>query len=105
MNPFNLEITDWAALDAQQRRALLRRPAGSDTRVQATVADIIRQVRAGGDTALADLTEQFDAMNSLPVEFHVRGLVDTVALGDFRSRQTGFAFGLQNHRPRSGWRH
>jgi len=69
MNPFNLKITDWAALDAEQRKASLRRPAGTGTRVQATVADIIRQVRAGGDTALADLTEQFDAVR--PESFEV----------------------------------
>ncbi|TCD15930.1 TraB/GumN family protein [Oricola cellulosilytica] len=31
---------------------------------------------------LETLVEQFDAMASLPIEFHVRGLVDTITLGE-----------------------
>ena len=31
---------------------------------------------------LETIIEQFEAMASLPMEFHVRGLVDSVALGD-----------------------
>ncbi|WP_246717056.1 TraB/GumN family protein [Oricola nitratireducens] len=39
--------------------------------------------REGKDLkGLETIVEQFDAMASLPMEFHVRGLIDTIALGD-----------------------
>ncbi len=47
----------------EQLRALLAERAEANEGVRETVADIIRQVRRGGDTALIELTERFDRWN------------------------------------------
>lgn len=52
---------DWSALDADQRRAVLARPAragGAD--LSAQVAAIIARVRAEGDACLRELTQRYD---------------------------------------------
>lgn len=45
---------------------------------------LAQSAKAQGKTliGLESLIEQFDAMASLPMKFHVQGLVDTIALGD-----------------------
>ena len=54
-------ILDWAALDDPAREAALRRPAlQRSEELTATVARIIAQVRADGDSALRALTRRFD---------------------------------------------
>ena len=54
-------ILDWAALDNPAREAALRRPAlQRSEELTATVARIIAQVRADGDSALRALTRRFD---------------------------------------------
>lgn len=60
----NIEVVEWAALSAAQQVALLKRPASSMPGLQAAVAEIISQVRAQGDAALASLTRQFDGVTA-----------------------------------------
>jgi histidinol dehydrogenase len=74
MSRYGLVITEWQALDAGHQRALLRRPAGGDAGLQAIVTDIIRQVREGGDAALAQLTQQFDGVNPQSFEISAQDL-------------------------------
>ena len=47
-------------------------------------ADLAREAQEAGKEliGLETMVEQLDAMASLPLDFHVRGLVDTIALGD-----------------------
>jgi len=57
----DLPILDWSTLDADARRATLRRPAqeaGDD--VREAVTRILVQVRADGDATLRALTRRFD---------------------------------------------
>ncbi|HEX7338895.1 MAG TPA: histidinol dehydrogenase [Rhodanobacteraceae bacterium] len=54
-------ILDWAQLNAEQRREVLRRPAQTHSSERADkVAAIIDRVRHGGDAALLELTAQLD---------------------------------------------
>ncbi len=56
-----LDIIDWSLLDADARQALLQRPPQTrDENLVTTVARIIAQVRADGDSALRALTRRFD---------------------------------------------
>jgi histidinol dehydrogenase len=56
-----LPILDWSALDAAERRDCLRRPAQAERAVLTeTVARVIAQVRADGDSTLRALTRRFD---------------------------------------------
>ncbi len=51
----------WSELDNAARKAALARPALAESaQLQQTVSDIISQVRAGGDAALASLSAKFD---------------------------------------------
>ncbi len=62
MNPLARRI-DWSALDDAQRERLLQRPAqAASAQVQASVAEILKQVRERGDAALRSLTLQFDGV-------------------------------------------
>lgn len=74
MSRYGLAINEWQALDTGRQRALLRRPAAGNERLQAIVTDIIRQVREGGDAALAQLTQQFDGVNPLSFEISAQDL-------------------------------
>ena len=59
-----LPIYDWLALDADERRALLRRPAQSDREgLERPDAAIVVDVRARGDAALVDYTRRFDGVD------------------------------------------
>lgn len=56
-----LAIHRWAALDEQQRAELLRRPkASQDESIHKGAAAIVALVRANGDAALTQLTQQYD---------------------------------------------
>ena len=56
-----LELTTWSDLDERQRSALLQRPAVvDDAATRKAAAEIIAQVRERGDSALRELTEQYD---------------------------------------------
>lgn len=55
------KITRWRDIDSGQRAALLTRPAMlDDERLRRGAADIVHQVREGGDAALRKLTARFD---------------------------------------------
>ena len=69
MSHYDLEIFEWSSLDLSRQKDLLRRPAGNDQSLQETVAGIIRQVRDGGDAALAQLTLKFDGL--IPESFEI----------------------------------
>jgi histidinol dehydrogenase len=57
------EITFWAAIDDAAREALLLRPAiGSDRAIREQVNDIIAEVKADGDAAIARLTARLDGV-------------------------------------------
>jgi histidinol dehydrogenase len=61
MNAAVLDIIDWDSLAADARRAALQRPPQSrDKTLIDSVARIIAQVRADGDTALRALTRRLD---------------------------------------------
>ena len=56
-----IAINCWSELDNAARDALLERPSvADDDGIRATTATIIAKVRAGRDTALRELTLQFD---------------------------------------------
>ncbi|MBY6204671.1 histidinol dehydrogenase [Halomonas denitrificans] len=68
-----MRIVDWTTLDAGERADLLRRPRlETDAELTRAVADIIGEVRAGGDAALQNCTRRFDGVESVelwqPVE-------------------------------------
>lgn len=55
---------DWSRLDACERAAALQRPAlQAAERTRADVAAILERVRAGGDTALRNLSLRFDGID------------------------------------------
>ena len=63
-------IHHWSRLDGPARAALLARPRAAErAELGREVEAIIAEVRAGGDTALRDLTRRFDGIevNALPV--------------------------------------
>lgn len=56
-----LAIYNWDELDATMRHSLLQRPAvAADSGIREGVAEIITEVRKGGDAALRELTRRFD---------------------------------------------
>ena len=58
-----MNIVRWSELDGDAREQLLRRPTQlAQANVQASVAQIIAQVRADGDAALRALTQRFDGV-------------------------------------------
>ncbi|HNP36421.1 MAG TPA: histidinol dehydrogenase, partial [Woeseiaceae bacterium] len=66
-----IALVTWSDVATAERRALLARPSiKSDESIRATVADIVSQVRQGGDQALLALTRHFDnvALDSLVVD-------------------------------------
>jgi len=59
----------WNELSLEQRDTLLRRPAlTDDAKLRTQVARIISRVRADGDTALVELTEQLDGLSLASLE-------------------------------------
>ncbi len=60
-----MTIHRWSELDTVAREALLERPSVvDDDSIRATTATIIAKVQAGRDTALRELTRQFDGTDS-----------------------------------------
>lgn len=68
-------ITFWNECDAQQQQALLQRPAvaASDS-ISASVADILLQVKSGGDAALRELSAKFDKVDITTLRVSVRDI-------------------------------
>ena len=65
-----IAILNWSSLSAEQRRQALRRPVQQSTPAfQASVREIISEVRARGDAALLEFTRRFDgvALNEIEV--------------------------------------
>ena len=65
-----MPIVDWQALSPAQRATTLRRPTqAARAEVITATREIIAEVRAGGDTALLELTRHFDGadLDSLSV--------------------------------------
>jgi histidinol dehydrogenase len=57
----SISIYQWTELDTQQQSALLARPAMSqDDSIRDKVEEIVAAVRANGDAALLDYTQQYD---------------------------------------------
>jgi histidinol dehydrogenase len=63
-----LQAIDWRALPAAERQQLLQRPAPRDADLSASVASILRRVRAEGDSALAELTMLHDGATPAALE-------------------------------------
>jgi histidinol dehydrogenase len=58
-----MRILEWTSMPDAERRAALARPAQRDAaRTEREAKEIIEAVRAGGDTALRDLTQRFDGV-------------------------------------------
>ncbi len=54
-------VENWNSLDEEARDAVLARPAvGFDERMRSSVAELLAEVRHGGDAAVRALTERFD---------------------------------------------
>ena len=71
-----LNTVRWSGLGPERQRQLLRRPAIEQPGLADSVSGILRQVRAGGDEALARLTQEFDRIEAKALE---------VAPGDWRA--------------------
>src|SRR5918994_7684441 len=64
-----IAILNWSALSAQQRRQALRRPLQQSTPAfQESVREIVREVRARGDSALLEYTRRFDGVALTAIE-------------------------------------
>ncbi len=62
-------IINWSSLSAEERRNALRRPVQQDTATfQERVRDILRDVRARGDSALIEFTRRFDGVSLATIE-------------------------------------
>lgn len=67
---------------ADKLRAILGRRAGVPAEVEETVRDILRQVREGGDRALAELTRRIEKVELEPEQFRVPiEVLDAAAAG------------------------
>ncbi len=55
-----MQILDWNNLQLSEQEAALRRPVAGDTAVRNQVADILEQVRLGGDEAVLNFSRLFD---------------------------------------------
>jgi histidinol dehydrogenase len=64
-----IAILNWSTLSAEQRRQALRRPAQRSTPAfQESVREIVREVRARGDSALLEFTRRFDGVALKEIE-------------------------------------
>ena len=76
-----MRVLDWAAADAANRRAVLRRPAQAiHSRLQQEAGKIVAAVRARGDAALREYTQRFD--NAAPVTLQVTAAEQEAALAN-----------------------
>lgn len=68
-------ITFWNECDAQQQQALLQRPAvAASDAISASVANILQQVKSGGDAALRELSAKFDKVDIATLRVSVRDI-------------------------------
>ena len=94
-----MNIIHWSGLTPRDRKVLLQRPVSRHPGLSESVAEIIRQVRDGGDRALLELTRELDQVESPrleygPTEMHAAlKSIDPVleqAIQDARSRIEAF---------------
>jgi len=72
-----LRIIDWNALDADAKAAALRRPVLRESAaLKQSVAELIAQVRAGGEAALRELTRRFDGFAPQRFGVDAQGFAD-----------------------------
>ncbi len=58
-----MQVENWNSLDEAARTAALARPAmGYDERMRSSVAELLAEVRRGGDAAVRSLTQRFDGV-------------------------------------------
>ncbi len=65
------ELTDWSAIPEQQRSAVLLRPPQPAGNMQASVSEIIGQVRQGGDDVVRELGAKYDGVRLEQLEVSV----------------------------------
>lgn len=65
MSSYGLKTTTWSELDPDQQQALLARPSLDSGNRKPAVADIISEVRNGGDASVQKLTQRFDGVAAL----------------------------------------
>ncbi len=94
-----LNIIHWSGLTPRNRKVVLQRPVSRQPGLGESVAEIIRQVRSGGDRALRELTLKLDQVEPprleySPTEMHAASKsIDSVlvqAIEDARSRIEAF---------------
>ncbi len=74
---FSATVLQWSALDEHERTAALRRsPLARSEELRGSVARIIAQVRADGDSALHALTRRFDGCELAQFEVGVEQFAD-----------------------------
>jgi len=66
--PAQLQIIEWADLDALEQHQVLRRPVFDQPGLADSVAAILRRVRTGGDTELLKMTQEFDGVTQTALE-------------------------------------
>ena len=76
MSQYGLKTIVWSELDPQQQQRLLARPAMDAGNRKQSVADIITDVRHGGDASVQALTQRFDGIAAQNYAY------DTVALAE-----------------------
>jgi len=64
MSRYGLNIIDWAGLSLEDQQQLLARPALDAGSRKQTVANILHEVRNGGDAAVQALTQRFDGITA-----------------------------------------
>lgn len=62
MSRYGLKTIIWSDLDRKQQQLLLERPAFDSGNRKQAVADIINDVRNGGDASVQELTQRFDGI-------------------------------------------
>ncbi len=76
-----MQVENWKDLDEAGREAALARPAiGYDERMRSSVAELLAEVRRGGDAAVRSLTQRFDGTR-----------LDDFAVGDDEIEQAAAA--------------
>ena len=64
-----MRILNWSSLSVEERRQALRRPVQQDAAaIHDRVREIIRDVRARGDSALLEFTRRFDGVALASIE-------------------------------------
>jgi histidinol dehydrogenase len=70
----DLKMLRWSGLDPGEQKRILQRPVFRNPGLGNSVAGILRRVREGGDTALAELTRELDGVPPDPFEPGPAGL-------------------------------